>query len=82
MAIHNLRRASQIIWDPIQIDQNDVGLGAVNDDDENGEVALFNGIQLKGLARNLEVHYKAPYQVQTRSKDTPVQEPTLVLTSK
>lgn len=29
------------------MDQNDVSLGAVTNDDENGEVALFNVIQLK-----------------------------------
>lgn len=63
-------------------DQNDANLGAVTNNDENGEVTHVNIIHIKGVAQKLEPQYKLFCQVQTRLKHRPLKEPISILRQK
>lgn len=57
VAGNEIGRIDQIPWNPIPNDQNGTNLGALMDEDENGEVFLVNIIQLEGMAWKLEPGY-------------------------
>lgn len=51
VAENEIGRTTDILWNPILDDQNDVDLGETRDNDKNKEVFPTNVIQLKGAAR-------------------------------
>lgn len=50
MVIHDIRSTEHLHWDPILDNLNDSNLGAVTNDDEDGEVTLVNVNQLEGAS--------------------------------
>lgn len=63
VAIQDIRRADHLHSGPVPNDYNDANLGAVTDNDENGDVTLVNVIELKGVAWELDLSYKPVYEV-------------------